>query len=499
MVFNLTASQTLRAVARTSVTPRAQMLPRSIVAPVSVRFLATPPSKGTAQPASSKPADESATPTSTSDTKTNAAEPELNPRKSSSLFDIDTSASPLASQLIESEESVKAGGGGGGGGKPGSTGAKAKTGARSMSSIERRRQHTVRLLTGFILVGAGLSAYNLGREWDNDAEAERFSSSPDAASFLGRIKLRLGAMYEDFNKPVFDQLLPDPLPFPYSRPFTMVIDLDDLLVHSEWSREHGWRTAKRPGLDYFLGYLSQFYEIVLFTTQPFFTAGPIIEKLDPDRRFIAYTLFRESCRTVDGKLVKDLAHLNRDLSKVVVVDTNPESFYLHPENGILIQPWKGDPSDRELVGLIPFFEAIGIYGIDDVRTTIKAYEGQHIPTEHARRAAAIRQRELEENKARAERLGKFGSVFGGVSRSQTAGLPLDKTMYDLERERFVQAYLEDQKYWKENGEALRKQAKEEQERQIREMKLNTWGFFTGGMKPGTSPTGGEEGAPKQQA
>lgn len=496
MVFNVAARQTLRAVARISVTPRAQVLPQSIVGPVSVRFLATPPSKGTPSPspASSKSADETAASTSTSETNaadsTTTTEPELNPSKSSSLFDIDTSATPLASQLIESEESTK-------GGKGGSTGAKSKTAARSMSSIERRRQHTVRLLTGFILVGVGLSAYNLGREWDNDIEADRFSSSPDADSFLGRIKLRLGAMYQDFNKPVFDQLLPDPLPFPYSRPFTMVIDLDDLLVHSEWSREHGWRTAKRPGLDYFLGYLSQFYEIVLFTTQPFFTAGPIIEKLDPDRRFIAYTLFRESCRTVDGKLVKDLAHLNRDLSKVVVVDTNPDSFHLHPENGILIKPWKGDPTDRELVGLIPFFEAIGIYGIEDVRSTIKAYQGHHIPTEHARRAAAIRQRELEENKARAERLGKFGSVFGGVSRSQTAGMPVDKTIYDFERDRFVQAYLEDQKYWKENGEALRKQAKEEQERQIREMKLNTWGFFTGGMKPGAPPAGGEEGAPKQ--
>ncbi|CDR88059.1 related to TIM50-mitochondrial inner membrane import translocase subunit [Sporisorium scitamineum] len=502
MAFNIAARQAFHAVARSSVAaPGAQSVPRAlIVAPSSARFLATPPSSSSppkSNPSSSSPAAQSDA-ASTSESSANdasstpaqPAEPELNPRKGSSLFDIDTSASPLASQLIEAEESASASGGASG---KGSTGAKAKTGARSMSSIEKRRQNTVRILTGFVLVGAGLSAYNLGRPWDNEIEANRFADSPDANSFLGRIKLRVGAMYGDFNKPVFDQLLPDPLPFPYSRPFTMVIDLDDLLVHSEWSREHGWRTAKRPGLDYFLGYLSQFYEIVLFTTQPFFTAGPIIEKLDPDRRFIAYTLFRESCRTVDGKLVKDLSHLNRDLSKVVVVDTNPDSFHLHPENGILIKPWKGDKADRELVGLVPFFEAIGIYNIDDVRTTIKAYENTHIPTEHARRTTAIRERELAENRARAERMGKFGSVFGGVSRSPNAGLPADKTIYDLERERYVQAYLEDQKYWAENGEALRKQAKEEQERQIREMKLNTWGFFTGGMKGAQQPQQQQQG------
>ena len=472
MVLNVAARQALRVVARTSVAGSA---PKSLAsAPWSIRFLATPPSSFSSR-SSPGPSASTSEPTNDAAAQPPSDSESATPRsKTSSLFDLDTSASPVASQLIESQDSTD--------GK-GTTGAKAKTSARSMSSIEKRRQNTARILAGLVLVGTGLTAYNLGRPWDNELEASRFSDSPDAANFFGRIKLRLTAMYQDFNKPIFNQLLPDPLPFPYSRPFTMVIDLDDLLVHSEWSREHGWRTAKRPGLDYFLGYLSQFYEIVLFTTQPFFTAGPIIEKLDPDRRFIAYTLFRESCRTVDGKLVKDLNHLNRDLSKVVVVDTNPDSFHLHPQNGVLIKPWKGDKQDRELIGLIPFFEAIGIYNIDDVRTTIQAYQGTHIPTEHARRATEIRQRELAENKARVERMGKFGSVFGGVSRSPHAGLPADKTMYDLERDRYVQAYLEDQKYWKENGEALRRQAKEEQERQLREMKINTWGFFTSGMKP----------------
>lgn len=44
-------------------------------------------------------------------------------------------------------------------------------------------------------------------------------------------------------------------------PYTLILDLEGLLVHAEWTREHGWRTAKRPGVDYFLLYLSQFYEV----------------------------------------------------------------------------------------------------------------------------------------------------------------------------------------------------------------------------------------------
>lgn len=33
---------------------------------------------------------------------------------------------------------------------------------------------------------------------------------------------------------MWDKLLPDPLPEPYQRPFTLVINLDDTLVHSTW-------------------------------------------------------------------------------------------------------------------------------------------------------------------------------------------------------------------------------------------------------------------------
>ena len=33
---------------------------------------------------------------------------------------------------------------------------------------------------------------------------------------------------------------------------TLVIDLDDTLIHSDWTRGRGWRTFKRPGAEDFL-------------------------------------------------------------------------------------------------------------------------------------------------------------------------------------------------------------------------------------------------------
>lgn len=53
---------------------------------------------------------------------------------------------------------------------------------------------------------------------------------------------------------------------------------------------------------------------------------------------------------------QDLSYLNRDLEKVILVDTNPDSVRLQPDNAILMEKWKGDPRDKELVALIPFLE-----------------------------------------------------------------------------------------------------------------------------------------------
>ncbi|MCO5549654.1 hypothetical protein L7F22_003127 [Adiantum nelumboides] len=386
--------------------------------------------------------------------------------RSASAFDIDTSALVAA---VEEEQ------------------AKQTTGARSrssrQSSQEKSKRLTGRILTVGALGGSGFIIQQLGREWDTVEEREKHGNNPLSDNFLGRLRLRMADMYSSVKAPAWEKLLPDPLPFPYQRPYTLVLDVDDLLIHSEWSRQHAWRTAKRPGLDYFLGYLSQWYEIVLFSRQPVYIVAPVVEKLDPDMRIISYTLFRESCRMLDnGHVVKDLSHLNRDLSKVIAIDTSPEALELHPENAIVLNPWKGDSKDTDLVGLISFLEAIGIYNIQDVRQTLKAYEGTHIPTEHIKRQKQLKEREEEEWKTKhAEAKSSF---LGGLRGASAKGGEMPKTWYELEQERFRQGYLEDQKYWKENGEALRQQAKDEQEKKLKELKLNAWGFLTGAaMQP----------------
>jgi import inner membrane translocase subunit TIM50 len=86
------------------------------------------------------------------------------------------------------------------------------------------------------------------------------------------------------------------------------------------------------------------------------TATPILEKLDPYHFFIQYHLFRESCKVHNGQVVKDLSYINRDLSKVIVLDTEPEVLPGHMNNAVIVPKWKGQPGDKGLVSLIPFLE-----------------------------------------------------------------------------------------------------------------------------------------------
>ena len=48
---------------------------------------------------------------------------------------------------------------------------------------------------------------------------------------------------------------------------TLVMDLDDVLVHSDWTRGRGWRTFKRPGASDFIKHMAPYYEMVVYTSQ----------------------------------------------------------------------------------------------------------------------------------------------------------------------------------------------------------------------------------------
>jgi import inner membrane translocase subunit TIM50 len=173
------------------------------------------------------------------------------------------------------------------------------------TSIDKRREKMARYLyAGFGLFFATGALY-LGRNWDTEEEERAHPDTPSGWGwqlFYDRCKARISGQMGYYTEPTFPKLLPDVDPAP---PYTLVLSLEDLMIHSEWSREHGWRTAKRPGIDYFLGYLSQYYELVLFTSLPVSAADQIVRKLDP-YHFMTFPLFREATRYEKGHYVKVL-------------------------------------------------------------------------------------------------------------------------------------------------------------------------------------------------
>ncbi|KAI1321968.1 NIF-domain-containing protein [Xylariaceae sp. FL0255] len=361
-----------------------------------------------------------------------------------------------------------------------------------MSSTDKRRIKFANRMYIATLAGIVIGTAYLGRDWDDD-EVETHKDIPNGWSvglWWKRAVARLTDVTDYYREPSFDKLLPDPHPM-FERPYTLCISLEDMLVHSEWSREHGWRVAKRPGVDYFIRYLSQYYELVLFTSVPMAYGDALVKKLDPFQ-IIPWPLFREATKYKDGEIIKDLSYLNRDLSKVIIIDTKAEHVQNQPENAIVLPPWTGDPNDKELVSLIPFLEYIFAMEYKDTREVLKSFKGKHIPTEFARREAIARaqfKKQIDEQKKkRGSGVGSLGNMLGikGSMMVQPEGelspseaFAQGKMLQDIVRERGQRNYEQMEKMIRENGESWLKEAQQAQEQQNQEMMNSMKSSFTG--------------------
>jgi hypothetical protein len=101
-------------------------------------------------------------------------------------------------------------------------------------------------------------------------------------------------------EPPTDALLPDMHPYHKLHNLrTLVLDLDDVLVTSTWSRGVGWKTFKRPGASDFLDVLSRHYELVVFSNRSHTYVDPILNRIDPgiirnEGPLIMYRLYKNA-------------------------------------------------------------------------------------------------------------------------------------------------------------------------------------------------------------
>jgi len=165
---------------------------------------------------------------------------------------------------------------------------------------------------------------------------------------------------------------------------TLVLDLDETLVHSSFKPEdkidyvipihlddqiHQVFVKKRPHVDTFLHKMSALYDIIIFTASLSNYADPLLDLLDK-HKVVQQRLFREACVRHEGNYVKDLSTLGKGLESTIIIDNSPICYMFNPENAIPIESWFDDENDTELLDMIPLLEKLA--KVTDVRSELEA-------------------------------------------------------------------------------------------------------------------------------
>ncbi|KNA11700.1 hypothetical protein SOVF_132710 [Spinacia oleracea] len=239
---------------------------------------------------------------------------------------------------------------------------------------------------------------------DDESIINKLQSSVHYAAVVGPAKaielyLEWRRSIEDqlqaFTEPLSDKLLPD-LPPGMQNVLTLVVDLNETLVYSDWKRERGWRTFKRPGVDAFLEHLAQFYEIVVYSDNLSMYVDPVLDRLD-EKHCIAHRLSRAATRYDDGKHYRDLTKLNRDPAKVIYLSGHALESCLQADNCVQIKPWTSDDlDDTTLLDLLPFLEFVAQSRPNDIRPVLASYKGRDIPKEFIERSKEHKRRMQEQ-------------------------------------------------------------------------------------------------------
>ncbi|KAF8544097.1 NLI interacting factor-like phosphatase-domain-containing protein [Trichophaea hybrida] len=174
-------------------------------------------------------------------------------------------------------------------------------------------------------------------------------------------------------------------------PKTLILDLDETLIHSlarggrmssghmvevKLDRQHAvlYYVHKRPYCDEFLRKVAKWYNLVVFTASVQEYADPVIDWLEQDRKYFKGRYYRQHCTNRNGAYIKDLATVEPDLSKVMIIDNSPMSYIFHEDNAIPIEGWINDPTDIDLLHLIPVLQALQY--VADVRALLALRMGE---------------------------------------------------------------------------------------------------------------------------
>lgn len=67
----------------------------------------------------------------------------------------------------------------------------------------------------------------------------------------------------------------------------------------------------------------------MFTASVQEYADPVIDWLEMERKYFSGRFYRQHCTQRNGAYIKDLAQIEPDLSKVMIIDNSPLSYVFH--------------------------------------------------------------------------------------------------------------------------------------------------------------------------
>ena len=153
-----------------------------------------------------------------------------------------------------------------------------------------------------------------------------------------------------YNSDLKHEDIPSP-PFiktPSKKRFSLVLDIDETISHS-LKLSCGCYFLLRPGTKNFLKEVSKFYEIIIFTSSPKKYADRILNKIDIDGDLISHRLYRNHVLYENGKSVKNLNLIGRDMKKTIFIDNLRSNAKYNLNNLCPISTWRSDIFDNRLL------------------------------------------------------------------------------------------------------------------------------------------------------
>jgi CTD small phosphatase-like protein 2 len=137
---------------------------------------------------------------------------------------------------------------------------------------------------------------------------------------------------------------------PKNKKFCLILDIDETLTHFV-KLPFGNYFLIRPGVLDLLKELCNYYEIDIFTAALQHYADNILDKLDKNNIYFSHRLYRCHCNWEEGKSIKKLKLIGRDLNKIVFIDDIKRNAKYNMKNLILIKKWSDDIYDQELISI----------------------------------------------------------------------------------------------------------------------------------------------------